>query len=432
MVIFMSIFAIVLALLRFPLYLSFFLSSSIALFLFRPISINYIISIMYGSLNHSALFAVPAFIFAGEVMARGGMAERLIKWILSLLGDLKGGVAFATVGACGMFGAISGSSPATVAVVGKILYPGLREKSYPESFSLSIITVSSAMAIVIPPSITMIVYGSLANVSVSSLFIAGFIPGIIIALSLSAYILYFSYRYMPDNFDKNNQVSAKKKAVSIIQTTKETVWTLGAPVIIFGGIYSGIFTPTEAAGVVAMYALLISFLVYKEMTLQRLFEITLASAKLTAKIFIIMATAAIFSWVITVSGTPRVIVEMIGELNLSKNLVLLSFNIILLVAGMFLDPMSALLILVPLFSPVIRLLGVNLIHFGIIITVNLAIGMFTPPFGLNIFVSTSIFNVDTNRVIRGIVPFLVCNLIALTIITYFPLISLWLPNLIGK
>ena len=414
---------ILLLFLGFPLWLVFLAVSVVALFVSpSAISPEMVSSRLFSGLNVNALLAVPGFIFADEVMTRSGMSKRLVGWVASLVGRVPGGVAVTTIAACEMFGAVSGSSMATVAAIGKALYPGLRQSGYSETFSLGLVTSMGAIALLIPPSITMIVYGAVAHVSVAKLFLGGVVPGIIIGLLVAIYVVGYALRYNVASGNEPLSVTA------ILKATKEASWTLFAPFIIFGGIYGGFFTPTEASMVLSMYAVVVAILIYKSIDLRGLWEVILEAAFLTGKILIIVAAASALSLVFVLEDIPNHLAEVALSLNIGSQATLLVINVVLLVAGIVVEPIPAMIILVPLFLPIIKAIGVNAIHFGIIVTVNLAIAMFTPPFGLNLFMSASIFNVSVAKVMRGCVPFIAVYLVALMLVTYIPAISLWLPN----
>jgi C4-dicarboxylate transporter DctM subunit len=353
------------------------------------------------------------------------MATRLINWISAFLGRVPGGMALTTVSAAELFGAISGSSAATVAALGNVLYRGLRRLGYDERFSLGLIASSGAIAIIIPPSITMILFSVMTNASVGRLFLAGFIPGIVVGLCAAVYCVWYAVRHKITEGRTWN-------AGEMLRSSREVIWTLGAPIIIFGGIYGGFTTPTEAAMVVSVYSVVVSVLIYRELTWREVWAITRETAQLSAKLFIIVAAAGVFSWVLAAESVPQTMVGLVDRLDLPPWAVLLLINLILLVVGMFMDPNSAVVLFAPLLWPLAQHVGVDLIHFGIIYTVNLAIGMFSPPFGLNIFMSCSIFKVPSSRVVSGIIPFFVAYLIALAFITYVPALSLLLPNLMFK
>jgi C4-dicarboxylate transporter DctM subunit len=402
-----------------------FLILALVAMIMQGVSMDVVVQGLTGTINQLMLLAVPGFIFAGSVMGRGGMSARLINWIASLLGRVPGGMSLTAVAAAELFGSISGSSSATVAALGNILYRGLRQNGFDERFSLGLITSSGAIAIIIPPSITMILFSVMTNASIGKLFLAGFLPGILVGICLAVYCVWYAL--------KHKITSGRTwSAAEIVRTSREVVWTLGAPVVIFVGIYGGFMTPTEASMVVSAYAVFVSVYIYRELTWSDIWAITRETSKLTAKVFIIVAVAGVFSWVLSADAVPQKIVTLVDQMHLSPVMVLLIINVILLIVGMLIDPNSAVVLFTPLLWPMAQHAGVDLIHFGIIYTVNLAIGMFSPPFGLNIFVSCSIFNVPSSRVIGGLWPFFVCYLVALTIITYWPELSLFVPNLVMK
>ena len=402
-----------------------FLVMAIAAMTWQGVSMEVVVQGLTGTINNLVLLSVPGFIFAGTVMGRGGMATRLINWISAFLGRVPGGMALTTVSAAELFGAISGSSAATVAALGNVLYRALRRLGYDERFSLGLITSSGAIAIIIPPSITMILFSVMTNASVGQLFLAGFIPGIVVGLCAAVYCVWYAFRHKISEGRTWN-------AAEMLRTSREVIWTLGAPIIIFGGIYGGFTTPTEAAMVVSVYAVIVSVFIYRELTWREVWAITRETAQLSAKLFIIVAAAGVFSWVLAAESVPQTMVGFIDRLDLPLWAVLLLINVILLIVGMFMDPNSAVVLFAPLLWPIAQHAGVDLIHFGIIYTVNLAIGMFSPPFGLNIFVSCSIFKVSSSRVVSGLVPFFIAYLIALGFITYIPALSLFLPHLMFK
>lgn len=409
---------------NFPLFLIFLLASIFALVAFTHVPLEIVLQTLYGSVDKFALMSVPGFLFAAEVMGQAGMADRLVRWGLSMTGRLPGNLAVGTVATSEFFGALSGSSPATVAAIGRTLYPSLVRAGYGERFSAGLVTASGAVAIVIPPSITMILYSSVTNVSVGALFMAGIIPGLVMGGVYVAYIMYYAKRHKVSN------ASASFSWKEFLSASKQASWAIGVPILILGGIYTGVFTPTEAAGVSAAYAVAVSLFAYRELTVQKLFRLAVTSSILTAKIFIIVAASGVFSWVLTVGQVPQQLTSIISALGLSPWLFLLLTNLLLLAIGCFVDPNSAVLIMTPLLFPIAVALGVNPVHFGIIMTVNLAIGMYTPPFGLNLFVSTGMLRLPMQQVITGVVPFIAVSLAALAIVTYLPVLSLWIPNLL--
>lgn len=402
-----------------------FLLMAITGMLWLGVSMEVVVQGLTGTINKLVLLAVPGFIFAGGVMGQGGMSSRLIRWVSAILGRVPGGMSLTTLASAELFGAISGSSSATVAALGKILQPALLNNGYGERFSLGLITSAGAIAIIIPPSITMILFAVMSNASVGKLFLAGLLPGIVVGSCAAVYCVWYAI--------KNKITSGRTWSLEeIVRTSREVVWTLGAPGLIFGGIYGGFMTPTEASMAVSVYAVFVSIYINREITWVDIWTITRETASLTAKVFIIVAASGVFSWILTAEAVPQKMVGALDALEMSPVMVLLMVNVILLIVGMFMDPNSAVVLFTPLLWPVAQHAGVDLIHFGIIFTVTLAIGMFSPPFGLNIFVSCSIFNVSSSRVIAGLVPFFCTYLIALGIITYVPALSLYLPDLIMK
>lgn len=421
----MAILGIALLVLGLPIWLVFLLTSVVVIYFFTSVPMLVVASTLFGALDNVVLLAVPGFIFAGTVMARGGMTTRLIRWIHSLVAPVPGGIALTTIGAGEVFGAISGSAPAATAALGKILYPALRDNGYPERFSLGLIASAGAIAIIIPPSIVMILYSAVTGAPVGTLFLAGFMPGLLLGLLVSGYCIYIFYR-------QRLAGGATWNLTEIWTSTRTAIWTLGLPAIIFGGIYGGFTTPTEAAVLASVYAVIISAFVYRELKWKGLWDVTVQSAQLTAKIFLITASAGLFSWVLTISQVPQSLVAFIESSGSPTWLILLMFNALLLLAGMFIDPTSNVLVLTPILWPVAQAIGVDIIHFGIIMTVNMAIGMFSPPFGLNLFVVCSIMGVSAGRLAASVAPFFLIYLLGLIFVTFFPSISLWLPSLLPQ
>jgi C4-dicarboxylate transporter DctM subunit len=376
-------------------------------------------TVMFGSLGSFPLLAIPFFILAGEIMGRGGIARRLVEWVLTFVGGVRGSLGLATIASSELFGAMSGSAVGTLAAVGRLVFPSLQENGYGPRFAVSLIASSGAIAIVIPPSIAMIIYGITAQVSLQSLFTAGILPAILIGCLDAIYVVFYARKiHVP--------VMTKASRGSLWTSTKDAGWALGTILVIFGGIYGGLFTPTEAAGVAVVYAIIVTRFIYREITWRGLWNIAGASALLTAQILLIVAAAGVYSWVLTTSGIPARIVDAITALHAGPVLTLLLMNIIFLLIGSFLEPPAAILILVPLCLPVAKAVGVDPIHFGVIVAVNLSIGMYTPPFGLNIFAANMIFKRPITEIYRGLLPFLVINIFALMIITYVPSISMLL------
>lgn len=403
-------------LLGMPIYLVLLASSSMAILAYMDVPSTLIPQIMFGGLDKFALLAVPFFIFAGDVMARGGVSRRIVDCVLALFGRHRAARPITTIAASEFFGAVSGSSPATVAAMGKLMYPSLREGGYSERFSLGLITTAGGIASVMPPSILMILYGASAEESVAELFAAGILPALLLGFLTILYILWAARDVEP--------VPEKDRGFGeVIRLFINALPALGTPVVILGGIYSGVFSPTESAGVAGVYAIIVTKFIYKEISWSELWGVVENSAKLTAQILIVVAASGVFSWVLTTSGIPQAIVQMVGESGDNYWQTLLIINIFLLIVGCLIDPISAIILLTPILLPIVTFMGIDLIHFGVIMAVNLSIGMFTPPFGLNLFTAQALFGVNMSVIARGVIPFLVVQLVALTLITYIPAIS---------
>lgn len=404
-----------------PIYLI-LLTTSLAVLLLSPDTpANVIQTVIFGSLGSFPLLAVPFFILAGEIMGQGGIAKRLVAWVLALIGGVRGSLAVATIASSELFGAMSGSAVGCVAAVGRLLYPALRENGYSARFSASLITSSGAVAIVIPPSIAMIIYSVTAQQPLTALFVAGLLPALMIAALNAAYVLVYARIEMVP-------VTSKLRWRNVLITTKEASWALGTIAVIFGGIYGGVFTPTEAAGIAVVYASFVTVFIYRDIKPRELIGIARNAAMLTTQIMLIVACAGLYSWLLTTSGIPQQVAGAISGLHAGPVGTLLLMNLVLLLVGSFLEPPAAILVMVPLFLPLGQALGVNPIHFGVIFAVNLSIGLYTPPFGLNIFASHLLLGQPLGQLYRGVLPFLALNLVALMLITYIPQISLALVS----
>ncbi len=415
---------IVLLMMGLPIFTVLMASAAVTLIWVMDLPIGLIETTLFGSIDNYNLIAVPFFILAGAVMTEGGISGRLVDWVLSLLGGVRGSLGLTTVGACTAFGAISGSSPATVAAIGGMLYPSLREKGYPESVASGLLTASGAIAGIIPPSIAMILYGVAAEELVRFLFIGGILPGLLTALLMGLYI-YFTARRL------GIREGGIWSLARIRTATVRSSWALGTPLIILGGIYLGVFSPTEAAGVACLYAMVVTVLIHRDLSLAGLWKVTKQSVYLTAQVLIIVGAATLMARLLTIAEVPQTVVAWIEALKLSPWMVMLILNVLLLGVGCVLDPASAILVLAPILKPVIVAAGIDPIHFGIVMTVNLSIGMFTPPFGLNIFVTQAMFKVPLQVLYRGLVPLIGVNLVALAIISYWPWLTLVLVRALG-
>ena len=414
---------VILLVLGFPIFLVLLTTSAVALLFFVDAPLTVLHQVQFGSIDKFALLAVPFFIFAGDLMSRGGVSARLIDWVTSIIGGVRGNLPLTSLGTATIFGSISGSTAATVAAVGTLTYQPLRDAGYSERFSSGMLTSAGAISNIIPPSIAMILYGFATETSVVQLFAAGIIPGLLLAAMFGIYIYFHAVRA---GVGKTDKLSFAR----FLSTTRRGIWALGAPVIILGGIYSGIFSPTEAAGVACVYAIFVTMVIYREVNLQGLIDTAANSAYLTAQVFIIVAAAGVYSWLLTVSGAAQSAVDFIAGLDMPAWAVLLIINIFLLFVGTVLDTVSAILVLTPLLAAIALALGVDPVHFGIIAVVNLTIGTFTPPFGFNIFVAQAVFRTPLSSLYPGLLPFIALAIAALMLITYIPALSLWILQFI--
>ena len=419
---FVLVFPLALLLLGFPIFVILLASAACLLVFFMNVPLVAAHQAMFGSIDKYALLAVPFFIFAGEVMGAGGMSKRILDWCLSFMGGLRGAQGLTTVGASTVFGAISGSAPATVAAIGRFTYPSLR-RAYGTRFSTGIIAATGAIDSLIPPSITMILYGAAAEQSVARLFIAGILPGLLLALLNALYVVYYARR-------RDIRDSEPVSLAGFLRSTRASLWSLGAPAVILGGIYGGVFAPTEAAGIACVYGILVTRFVYRELGWRELWNVGVNSMYLTAQIMIIVASAGVFSWMLTVNGVPQAAVRIVKALAEEPWTVLIAINVFLLIVGCFIDPASAILILTPLLVPICKAYGIDLVHFGVIMALNLAIGMFHPPFGLNVFVVQALTRAPALDIYMGVIPFVILALVALVVVTYVPWFSLYLTKFV--
>lgn len=376
---------------------------------------------MFSGMNNFSLMSIPFFILAAELMRIGGLSSRLITLARALIGWLPGGLAAATVTACLFFGSISGSSPATVIAIGTIMYPAMVEAGYDKFFSIGLIATAGTLGPIVPPSIALIIYGSVTGTSVGKLFAAGLLPALLIGTLLIAYGSWYSARkgYPRDKFPTFGEILA---------AFRQAAWGLGLPVILLGGIYSGVFTPTESAAAACMYGWFIGVIVYRTVSFRNTVEILTSTGLMAGSLLLITAGASAFSWLLASTGAPTEIANYILSASDDRTIVLALFNLVLLLAGCFLDSASAIIILGPLMQPIAAQVGVDAVHFGVIMLINLSVGMLTPPVGLNLFVAMSIAKISLFQIFRATIPTMLLMLIALTIITYIGEISLLLPN----
>ncbi len=405
--------------LGFPFFLILLATAVVVLAFFSNVPTVAIHQVMFSSLDKHALLAVPFFLFAGDLMGRGGVSVRLVNWVTSMIGSVRGSLPFTALGTAAIFSAISGSTAATTAAVGSLTYKRLRDEGYNERFSSSLLISAGAIDNLIPPSIGFILYGIASETSIVRLFAAGVFPGLVLTAFFAAYI----YLYCVRRGETRGQPFTLAR---FLAATRDGIWSILAPVVILGGIYSGVFSPTEAAGVACVYAMVITAFVYREVTLREIFKIAARSMYLTAQIFTIVAVAGVFAWILTVNGVPQAMTGFIADLAMPPWAVLLAINLLLLAVGMFLDTASSILVLSPLLVPIAKAIGVDPVHFGVILVMNLSIGTFTPPFGINIFVGQAVFKAQLSSIYPGLVPFIAIAVAALMVVTYIPALSLWL------
>lgn len=389
------------------------------------VSAKYIVRSMFGGLDSFPLLAVPMFIFSGILMARGGISKRLFNVFSYFLGKFTAGIPCAVIVTCLFYGAISGSAPATVAAVGSMTIPFLCELGYDKKFATAIVAVAGGLGVIIPPSIPFIMYGTTTGESVSDLFMAGIIPGVIIAALLMIYSIVYCKKYGEDR-EKINKVTGELRKNGLFKLLKESFFALLSPIIILGCIYSGVASPTEAAVISVFYALILSVFIYKSIEIKEIFDVCVETIRTFAPILFILATSVAFSRVLTLMQVPQIVSEWILTNFSNKIIILLVINLVLLAVGMVMDTTPAILILTPILLPIVTAIDVNPIQFGVIMIVNLAIGFITPPIGINLFVASSLTDVPVMDIAKKSIPMIICFLIALLLFTFIPSISLML------
>ena len=412
--------------LNMPVGIAIGVSSLCAILADGRISSLYIVQQLVTSADSFPLMAIPLFILAGELMGAGGVSKRLLNVCNVFLGRFTGGLATVTIVLCMFFAAVSGSGPATVAAIGSMVIPTMLDKGYSKSFTLALIATAGSIGVIIPPSIPMVIYGVSTSTSISSLFMAGFLPGILIGFSL----IVVSYLYCKKQGWKGDErkYTAKEKLAAIW----DAKWALLNPIIILGGIYAGIFTPTEAAAVAAVYAFICGAFIYREFNIKEMFATIGNACNTTGTTMVIIGCATAFTKILTIEKIPGAITNGIINFTDTKILILLLINVLLLIVGCFMDTTPAMMVLAPILLPIAAQFGVDPIHFGIVMVVNLAIGFITPPLGINLFVASRVGRSDLETVCSGIIKFILVMVVDLLLITFIPAISMTLPNIFMK
>ena len=420
------IFGLLLALMLTGMPISISLGLTVLTFLFTmtQVPIESVALKLFTGIEKFEIMAIPFFILAGNFLTHGGVARRMINFASAMVGHFYGGLGLAGVLACALFAAVSGSSPATVVAIGSILLPAMVKAGFPNRFGAGVITTSGALGILIPPSIVMVMYSVATNTSVGALFMAGVIPGLLLATTLGMVTWYrakkFDYPRMP-----------KASWGERWQAFRKSVWGLLLIVIVMGGIYTGMFTPTEAAAMSAVYAFIVAVFVYKDMGLKQIPKVLLDSANMSAMLLYIITNAVLFSFLMTNENIPQLLAEWLLDKGLGPIAFLLAVNVLLLVAGNFMEPSSIVLIMAPILFPVAVKLGIDPVHFGILIVVNMEVGMCHPPVGLNLYVASGITKMGITELTIAVWPWLLSMLCFLGLVTYWPTLSLWLPRTLG-
>lgn len=394
----------------------------------NEIALDIVIQRVFTGMNSMTLLCIPFFILAGEIMGKGGIADRLITLAKSVVGGVRGGLAYVAVVTCAFFAAVTGSGIACCLTIGAILIPDMMRSGYSRDFSTGVISSASIMGPIIPPSIALVVYGTLTGASIADLYLMGIPAGLMMAVVFSI-IVFFKCRseksgnyIVPRNEDGTIKSSVKPP---FLKSLVGAIWALGAPVIILGGILGGIVTPTEASVVAVVYSLIVSFVFYHQLKWRELPAMLLSTAKQTAKIYLIIASATLFAWIITFEGLPQMVMSFMLGLTENKTVMLLIFNLIFLIMGMFMESSSMYVIAIPMFLPILKALQIDLVYFGVLIPVNAAIGLITPPFGTCLFSGVSIGKVPIHRLIKQIVPFCIAQIVLLLIMTLCPGLLTW-------
>ncbi|WP_339288182.1 TRAP transporter large permease subunit [Ureibacillus sp. FSL K6-0786] len=414
----------VLIFLRVPIAISLALATILMLFM-ADFNMNMMPQRMFTALDSFPMMAIPGFVLAGAIMARGGISKYLIEALRAWVGHLPGGLSVVTILACGIFAAISGSSPATAAAIGSIMIPALVAAGYEKKYALGLVAAGGTLGILIPPSVPLIIYGITSEESIGKLFMAGVIPGLgLLAVLIVAAIVYAKMQgYQGD--EKATWEERGRKSL-------KAIWGAFLPVLILGTIYSGVVTPTESAIIAVVYGLIVSIFIYRELSWKDFRQILVESINVTAMIFLIIGAASLFGLYLTNEQVPQKVGAWIAESGMNKWIFMLIVNLLFFILGMFLEAVSIILITLPILLPILKHFGIDLYHFAIIMVINLELGMITPPVGLNLFVVAGIAKEKLGMVVRGIIPFIVLMIAYLVVVILFPQLSLWLPFGIGK
>jgi C4-dicarboxylate transporter, DctM subunit len=413
---------VVLLLLGFPMMIPLLAASLLAFFVYLPLGPEIVVQQMLAGIRPAALVAVPMFILAADIITRGRSANRLVDLVLKFVGHVRGGLGISTAAGCTLFGAVSGSTQATVVAIGGPMRPRLLRAGYSDSFSLALIVNASDIAMLIPPSIAMIIYGVISGTSISELFIAGLGPGLLILVLFSIYCYVYAIR---------NDVPTEPRATWAERgrAVVDALWPLGFPVIVVGGIYGGIFSPTEAASVCVIYAIILEMVIFRSIGPRDLLAIAKSTGMITAIVFVLVGAGAAFSWVISFAQIPQAILGGLGLMDAGPITVLIAISIAFFVGCMFVDPIVVILVLTPIFAPIVSAQGIDPVLVGVIITLQVAIGSATPPFGCDIFTAIAVFKRPYVEIIRGTPPFVAILLIVSVAIILFPQIALFLRDL---
>lgn len=406
-----------------PVFMALFFTGLIGLVWVAGIDAQIVIEVLYRSMDKFALIVVLFFVLCGNIMTTGSIVEKLVKTANALAGFLPGGLAIAGVIACGLFGAISGSTVATVVAIGGFMIPALIKHHYDEQFSVGIMTTAPILGVVIPPSISMILYAMVTNDSLEALFLTGFIPGLLIIIGLSLYAYFYCRK---KTFDTLQRLPFR----DVLKVIRESIWALFLPLLIFGGIYSGVFTANEAAVVACFYAFFVEVFIHKDMKLRDVKRVIVSSAVTSATLLVIVAGASVFGEYLTFEQIPGKIADAVVTNISNPYIFLLAVNILLLIVGMFMDIISATLILTPIFLPLLAQFGIDTLHFGLIMTINLGIGYCTPPLGVSLYISSTVVDRDILFVTRAVLPFLAIQFVILLILTYWADLVMFLPRLV--